>query len=181
MVRMKGSVCQQSDHTWILLFTARPKKAAKKKPGVRGRPRKHPKQPEKKRSPHGQGKNTRRKTSPVNGVDIDELVSAKLPISEFQVVQQDSYKMNRCLSENALMVYSEIQTWDNRYSIVRRDHRISSFRGNALWKRKMCEFLAFWLHKIMIYLNDICVNATPNDGLCWFWNNIATNGEWESH
>ncbi|XP_069767921.1 tyrosine-protein kinase BAZ1B [Narcine bancroftii] len=56
---------------------SRPRKAAKGKPRRRGRPPKQDKQPGKKRSPHGHVRNTRRKTSPVNGVDIDVLVGQR--------------------------------------------------------------------------------------------------------
>ncbi|XP_072325430.1 tyrosine-protein kinase BAZ1B isoform X1 [Scyliorhinus torazame] len=56
---------------------SRSRKAAKGKSASQARSQRQAKQPGKKQSLHGHGRNTRHKTSPVNGVDIDELVQRR--------------------------------------------------------------------------------------------------------
>ncbi|XP_078081199.1 tyrosine-protein kinase BAZ1B isoform X1 [Mustelus asterias] len=56
---------------------SRSRKAAKGKSAPQARSQRQVKQPRKKQSLHGHGRNTRHKTSPVNGVDIDELMQQR--------------------------------------------------------------------------------------------------------
>ncbi|XP_067866303.1 tyrosine-protein kinase BAZ1B isoform X2 [Heterodontus francisci] len=56
---------------------SRPRKAAKGKLAPQARVQRQAKQPGKKQSPHGHSRSTQLKTSPVNGVDIDELVQQR--------------------------------------------------------------------------------------------------------